>query len=237
MFPASEAPAKVFLADVSPLDCQLLAASLTRNRFQVTGWAVTSADVIAAVEACSPDVMVMGVRLRDGALAGLTTLRELRTRQSLPRVVLLVDSSDPEIVTGAFHSGAAGVFSRSRPPAELCKCIRCVRAGQVWISNVELEYVINALRTSSAPRIVNSKGIELLTNRELQVVKLLAEGSSNREMAQRLGLSEHTVKNYVLSIFDKLGVSSRLEVVLYALRSSNHESRSEVQGETSKFGT
>jgi DNA-binding NarL/FixJ family response regulator len=107
----------------------------------------------------------------------------------------------------------------------------------VWISNVELEYVINALRTSSAPRIVNSKGIELLTNRELQVVKLLAEGSSNREMAQRLGLSEHTVKNYVLSIFDKLGVSSRLEVVLYALRSSNQESRSDAQGETSKFGT
>jgi len=100
-----------------------------------------------------------------------------------------------------------------------------------------VEHVIDALRTSSPPRIVNSKGIELLTNRELQVVKLLTEGSSNREMAHRLGLSEHTVKNYVFSIFDKLGVSTRLEVVLYALRSSNQDSRSAIPSESSKFGT
>jgi DNA-binding NarL/FixJ family response regulator len=237
MFPASGALASVFLADASPLDCQLLAASLTRNHFKVAGWAVTSADVIATAESLSPDVIVMGVQLQDGALAGLTVLRELRTRQSLPRVVLLVDSKDPEIVTEAFRSGASGVFSRSRPPAELRKCIRCVLAGQVWISNVEVEHVIDALRTSSPPRIVNSKGIELLTNRELQVVKLLTEGSSNREMAHRLGLSEHTVKNYVFSIFDKLGVSTRLEVVLYALRSSNQDSRSAIPSESSKFGT
>jgi len=237
MFPASNGCPKVFLADASPLDCQLLSASLTRNHFHVTGWAVSSADVLASVESAAPDVVLIGVQLQDGALAGLGALRELRMRESPPRVVLLVDSSDPEIVTEAFRSGAAGVFCRTRTPAELCKCIRCVLAGQVWVSNIELEYLINALRTYSVPRIVNSKGIELLTNREQQVVKLLSEGSSNREIAQRLRISEHTVKNYIFSIFDKIGVSSRLELVLYALRSSGQSPQLDLQNETLKFGT
>lgn len=237
MFPVSSGFPRVFLADASPLDCQLLSASLTRNRFHVTGWGVSSADVLIGVESSGPDVVVIGVQLQDGALAGLSALRELRMRESLPRVILLVDSSDPEIVTEAFRSGAAGVFCRTRTPAELCKCIRCVLAGQVWVSNIELEYLINALRTYSAPRIVNSKGIELLTKREQQVVKLLSEGSSNREIAQRLRISEHTVKNYVFSIFDKIGVSTRLELVLYALRSSGQFSLPDVQDESLKFGT
>ena len=220
MFPALRAYPKVFLADASPLDCQLLSASLTRNHFQVTGWAVSSADVLTGVETFTPDVVLIGIQLQDGALAGLSTLRELRMQESSSRVVLLVNSSDPEIVTEAFRSGAAGVFCRTRTPSELCKCIRCVLAGQVWIGNLELQYLISALRTCYIPHIVNSQGIELLTKREQQVVTLLMEGSSNREIARRLRLSEHTVKNYVFSIFDKLGVSTRLELALYALRGS-----------------
>jgi DNA-binding NarL/FixJ family response regulator len=224
MPPATDAAAKVFLADANPLDCQLLSASLTRNHFRVTGWAVRSVDVITAVEEYNPDVAVIGVQLQDGATAGLTALRDLRLLRSAPRVVLLVDSSDPEIVTEAFRSGAAGMFGRTRTPAELCNCIRCVLAGQVWVSKIELEYLISALRTCSAPRIVNSKGVDLLTKREQEVVGLLAEGSSNREIAKQLRLSEHTVKNYVFTIFDKVGVSTRLELVLYALRNSGQSS-------------
>lgn len=237
MFPASNGSPRIFLADASPLDCQLLSASLTRNHFRVTGWGVSSADVLTGVESSGADVVLIGVQLQDGALAGLSTLRELRMRESPSRVVVLVDSSDPEIVTEAFRSGAAGVFCRTRTPAELCKCIRCVLAGQVWVSNIELEYLINALRTYPAPRIVNSKGIELLTKREQQVVKLLSEGLSNREIAQRLRISGHTVKNYIFNIFDKIGVSTRLELVLYALRSSGQSSELDLQDETPKFGT
>jgi len=235
MDPVIEETAKVFLADVSSLDCQLLSASLTRNHFHVTGWGVTSGEVITCVEACSPDVVVIGVQLQDGAMAGVSALRELRMLESAPRVVLLVDSSDPEIVTEAFRNGAAGVFCRTRTPAELCKCIRCVLAGQIWASNVEVEYLIRALRTSSTPRIVNSKGIDLLTKREQEIVSLLAEGSSNREIAQQLRLSEHTVKNYVFTIFDKVGVSTRLELVLCALRSSARSFPPDPQNETGKL--
>jgi DNA-binding NarL/FixJ family response regulator len=229
MFPASNGFPKVFLADASPLDCQLLSASLRRNHFHVIGWAVSSADVLTGVESSGPDIVLIGVQLQDGALAGVNTLRELRMRESPPRVVLLVDSSDPEIVTEAFRSGAAGVFCRTRTPAELCRCIRCVLAGQVWVSNNELGYLINALRSYSAPRIVNSKGIELLTKREQQVVTLLSGGSSNREIAQQLRISEHTVKNYIFSIFEKVGVSTRLELVLYALRSSGQSLQPDLQ--------
>jgi len=237
MLPATDASAKIFLADASPLDCQLLSASLTRNHFRVTGWAVRSVDVITAIEECSPDVVVIGVQLQDGETAGLTALRELRLLLSAPRVVLLVDSSDPEIVTEAFLSGASGVFGRTRTPAELCNCIRCVLAGQVWVSKVELDCLISALRACSAPRIVNSKGIDLLTKREQEVVGLLAEGSSNREIAHQLRLSEHTVKNYVFAIFDKVGVSTRLELVLYALRNSGQSFPPDPQSEIRKFGT
>ena len=88
--------------------------------------------------------------------------------------------------------------------------------GQIWASSHELQFVLEALSSSAPFRVVNSKGENLLSTRELQVVALVAEGLSNREISQQLLLSEHTVKNYMFRIFDKLGLSSRAEVMLYA---------------------
>ena len=99
----------------------------------------------------------------------------------------------------------------------LCKCIRRVSQGEVWINSQQMHYVLDTLSAVPALRVVNANGRPLLTPREEQVVALVADGLSNREVAGELGLSEHTIKKYLLRIFDKVGISSRVELVLYAM--------------------
>jgi DNA-binding NarL/FixJ family response regulator len=98
----------------------------------------------------------------------------------------------------------------------LARCIQCVSEGQIWANSRELRYLLEALGEALPLRVIDARGAALLSRRELEVVRCVAEGLSNREIAQRLGLTEHTVKNYLFRIFDKLGVSKRVEVVLYA---------------------
>ena len=104
----------------------------------------------------------------------------------------------------------------------LCKCIHCVSRGEVWINCLQLNYVIEALSEVPTLRVVNANGRSLLTPREEQVVALVADGLTNRGVADELGLSEHTIKKYLLRIFDKVGISSRVELVLYAMSHGEH---------------
>ena len=99
----------------------------------------------------------------------------------------------------------------------LCKCINCVSRGEIWLNNAQTHYIADALSEVSTLRVVNSSGRSLLTPREEQVVALVADGLTNRQVAGELGLSEHTIKKYLLRIFDKVGISSRVELVLYAM--------------------
>ena len=118
----------------------------------------------------------------------------------------------------AFRSGVKGLFCFSEYPFRLlCKCIQSVHRGQVWANSEQLQYLIEGITQVPSLRMVNAMGIKLLTPREEQVVALVAEGLSNREVAHELSLSEHTIKKYLFRIFDKLGISSRVELVLYAV--------------------
>jgi len=99
----------------------------------------------------------------------------------------------------------------------LGKCLESVFEGQIWASSAEMQFVVDALVESPPIRVADSKGTPILTNQEQAVVHWMTEGLSNREIAGQLNLSEHTVKNYIFRIFDKLGVSKRVEVILYAL--------------------
>jgi DNA-binding NarL/FixJ family response regulator len=99
----------------------------------------------------------------------------------------------------------------------LCKGIQSVHRGQVWANSEQMQFLIEGLSQVPSLHMVNSRGIRLLTPREERVVALVADGLSNREVAQELSLSEHTIKKYLFRIFDKLGISSRVELVLYAL--------------------
>lgn len=137
-----------------------------------------------------------------------------------PRIakILLLQELSREPVVDAFRFGARGVFQLTDTSIRmLCKCIQHVHQGQIWITSEQIAYLIEAIAVAPGMRVVNSRGIKLLTPREEQVVALVAEGLSNRHIALELGLSEHTVKKYLFRIFDKLGVSTRVELVLYAM--------------------
>jgi DNA-binding NarL/FixJ family response regulator len=97
----------------------------------------------------------------------------------------------------------------------LSKCIQAVHQGQIWASNEDLEHVISALSTQKPLQLNNALGTPLLTRREEDVVRLVADGLRNREIALRLKVKEHSVRNYIYRIFEKLGVSSRVELMLY----------------------
>jgi DNA-binding NarL/FixJ family response regulator len=163
---------------------------------------------------------VVGAKLGENGDGSFELVREIRAQVPGTLVIVLLDSSDRSAVVEAFRAGARGVFCRTEPFRLLGKCIQCVHAGQVWASSGELHFVLEALAQPAFAGLRAHSG-SLLTARELDVVRCVAEGLSNREIAQRLKLTEHTVKNYLFRIFDKLGVSSRVEVVLYALGNGN----------------
>jgi DNA-binding NarL/FixJ family response regulator len=148
----------------------------------------------------------------------MATVRGLHLTHPEIVKVLLLDDSERDTVLNAFRSGVRGLFSFSEASLRLLsKCIQCVHRGQIWASNEQLEYLVQAVTQVPSLRVVNSGGTNLLTPREEQVVALVADGLSNRDVARELGLSEHTVKKYLFRIFDKLGVSTRVELVLYAV--------------------
>jgi DNA-binding NarL/FixJ family response regulator len=163
---------------------------------------------------------VISANLDEQPARGLEVLRELRAAGRTIRAVVLMDSLKDEIVLNAFRAGARGIFSKSQPVELLCKCIQCVHEGQVWASSREMIVALDALASAPTVRAVNAHGLSLLSKRELQVVRCLAEGLSNREIAQRLELSQHTVKNHLFRVFDKLGVSSRIELLFMTLNQS-----------------
>jgi DNA-binding NarL/FixJ family response regulator len=148
---------------------------------------------------------------------GLEVLRQMRSLRPNIKGVVLMESSRSQDILDCFRSGARGIFSKHDRLESLCKCIRCVYEGQVWARSVELSVVLEALADSPAVRATNYKGTELLSSREREVIQYVASGMTNREIAGALGLSRHTVKNYLFRIFDKVGVSSRTELICHTL--------------------
>jgi DNA-binding NarL/FixJ family response regulator len=208
---------RVLAADSTAMNTQLLVEALARDaQFQMIESPSNAAAILNLVKREKPQVVVISAKLGEDQAGGLDLLRDLRAQSPSPRVIMLLDSSERAAVIDAFRAGALGVFCRTEPFRLLAKCIQCVDAGQIWASSSELRFVLEAL-TKPALADFSSNGGSLLSAREIDVVRCVAEGLTNREIAQRLKLTEHTVKNYLFRIFDKLGVSSRVEVVLYAL--------------------
>jgi DNA-binding NarL/FixJ family response regulator len=203
------------------MSTQLLVEALARDaQFQMIESPSTIVAILSLIKREKPHVAVISAKLGENSVGGFDLVREIRTQAPGTRVIMLLDASDRPAVVQAFRAGAQGVFCRTEPFRLLGKCIQCVNAGQVWGSSAELQFVLEALAQPTLANL-NHNGGSLLSAREVDVVRCVAEGMTNREIAQRLKLTEHTVKNYLFRIFDKLGVSSRVEVVLYALGNGN----------------
>lgn len=199
----------------------LLSALKRRANINVVAGAASAQEVVEAVKTKNVDVALIGATLADGPLSGFGALRQVRDCSPDVKSVILLDGGEHNLVVDAFRAGARGVFCLAQSTFKsLCKCVEQVNAGQIWANSGELVEVIDALSQLAPMRVVNADGMRLLTKREEGVVRLLAEGMQNREIARELNLSEHTIKNYLFHIFDKLGVSSRVELVLYAVSNS-----------------
>lgn len=211
---------RVLLSDSSRIGCEVLQRGIeaVSAEFEILGGHTHSRALVEAARTRSPDVVLLSINLEDGPLAGLAALhafRELRLRS-----VLLLDANDPETVVSAFRGGAKGVFVREQPVALLCKCMRQVHDGQLWADSAQLEYVLEAFAAASPVR-VEAGAIRALTAREEQIAQLVVQGFSNRAISRQLHLSEHTVKNYLFRIFDKLGISTRVELAMYIVHRRN----------------
>ena len=218
-FPGHVNTVKVFIADGSQLSCQLIAAAVRRGRYRtrVVGFATDAIGIREGLAKNQADVAVIGARLEEDAMAGFSVTRELLTLRSKPNVIMILDSNKPAMVVEAFRAGASGIFSRDQSSEILCKCIHAVDKGQVWASSKELRFVIEALGPTLPAKSVCTRGSGLLTKREEGVVDLVAEGLTNRDISHQLNLSEHTIRNYLFRIFNKVGTSNRLELALYAI--------------------
>ena len=209
---------QVLVADNSPFHTQLLVGALSREAdLKVFSSDLNAASVTAASIAHKIDVFVLSAFMDEDAERGFRILQKLREADPNMRAVILLDSSKVEAVLQSFRAGARGVFDHRESPYSLCQCIRQVNGGQVWISNDQMALVLDSLASAPKLKTVDARGMNLLSKREVEVVRCVTEGLTNREIADRLDLSQHTIKNHLFRIFDKLGVSNRIELLFVTL--------------------
>jgi len=213
----------VLIADSNRMQAQLLASALRRRpEFHVTTCPMDNISILQSITSELPRVAVLSLNPPANVLETVMTLRRFHlSHPEIPKV-LLVDTCDRDLVVSAFRSGARGIFSITDASLRLlCKCLLRVAAGQIWASTEQLNYVMDLVSEVPSLRVLNSRGTRLLTPREEQVVALVAEGLANRGIARELNLSEHTIKKYLSRIFEKLGVSTRVELVLCAVNNGD----------------
>jgi len=215
--PNSDPRLRVLVADSVAMSCRLLADALQRSKRYQAEAVVTSKEVVAALQANAYDVILISASFPDEPVGGFQLMRQIQEIRPGVSLVVLLDAMDRNLVVEGFRAGARGVFCRSDSFQALCKCIQCVFEGQVWAGSLELQFLLDALVQPGmvdAPGATNSRP---LSKREQEIARLVAEGLSNRQISERLGLSEHTIKNYLFRVFEKLGVGTRVELALYAL--------------------
>jgi DNA-binding NarL/FixJ family response regulator len=217
--PSPSSAITVLIADSNRMQAQLLTSALRRrSEFRISTCPVDVGSILHAVASTPARVVVLSLNHAVDVATQMTAMRRIHLSYPAIAKVLLVDSYDRELVVSAFRSGARGIFCISDTHFRLlCRCIHRVADGQIWANTEQMTFLVDLISEVPSLRVLNSRGRQLLTPREEQVVALVAEGLSNRDTARELSLSEHTVKKYLFRIFDKLGISSRVELVLYAV--------------------
>ena len=179
----------------------------------IVGEAQNGEEAIKLVAKLKPDVLLLDLRMPEKD--GLAVLEEINFDTIPTRVVVLTAAEDDRDVIRAMRLGARGVVLKQSATELLIKSIHRVHAGEIWLDNRMTAEVLKAFSKSSEAGPWREK--PLLSGREKEVVQLVAQGFRNKEIGEKLFISEQTVKNHMHNIFDKLGVSDRLELALYAL--------------------
>ena len=208
----------VLLADSKQLESQLLAGSLRSRGFMVFSCPSEIPPILEFLEGGGADVVVISCAVPYSAAPDVSMVRTLHLMHPEIPKVCLIDSDSRQATVQAFRSGARGLFCLGNSSFQsFCECIERVHKGEIVATHQQLSYLLDSVCQSPGLRLVSATGEILLTSREEQVVALVTDGLSNRNVASELGLSEHTVKKYLFRIFEKLGISSRVELVLYAM--------------------
>jgi DNA-binding NarL/FixJ family response regulator len=211
-------PVRIFVASAGGIGCQLMAEALGRSGagLVVVGYACTLIGVRTAVKEDAVDIALIDSHLKDGPKAGFDATRSIRALNPKVKVIMMLDATERSLTVDVFRAGACGLFSRDDSFDLLCKCIRAVQQGQVWANSKQLQAVIHALAHGQPVQSTKDSGPNGLTNREQSVVRLVAEGMTNRDISKQLNLSENTVRNYLFRIFNKVGSSNRMELARFA---------------------
>ena len=209
---------RVFLLDDHELVRRGLRELLGQEKdMEVVGEAGTAAEAMSRIPPTRPDVGLLDLRLPDGN--GVEVCREMRSRHPEINFIMLTSFSDDEAVLDAIMAGAAGYLLKQIKGNDLVSAIRRVAEGQSLLDPTVTARVLERLRGGE------EEGVANLTEQERRILDLIAEGCTNRQIAQRMFLAEKTVKNYVSNLLAKLGMSRRTEAAVYAARLNERQKR------------
>jgi len=228
---ASGPKIRIVVADDHPIFrdglCKLLALE---EDFEVVAQAQDGRQVLEVLQQLEPDILLLDLKMP--GLDGLGTLQRLQAVKNRTRVIVLTASDDKNEFVQAMRLGTSGIVLKQTATELLIKSIRKVHAGEIWLDSHTTAAVIRqfvAADETPPPLAPASPGRERerspLSQREREIVALVAQGFKNKEMAEKMFISEQTVKNHLHNIFDKLGVSDRLELALYAIHNNLHTGR------------
>jgi DNA-binding NarL/FixJ family response regulator len=180
---------------------------------RVVAQAETLDNLYAALQRFPTDVVVLEGSLISGTVDAIPQFVQ---RAPEAKLIVQVSESDENNIVELYRRGVRGVVPRSISPELLVKCVRRIAAGETWIDNKSISWVIDAYR-SQASSLTNPRTQPRLSEKELAIIGCITRGMRNREIAYHIGTTEQVIKNYLRKIYDKLGVSDRLELALYCL--------------------
>jgi two-component system, NarL family, response regulator DevR len=201
-------PVRILLVDDSPLIRLGLRAALEDvPQVTIVGEAATAAEGVAAAEKLKPDIVLLDLRLPDKP--GFAACREIVAKTPAPRVLILTSSTDERNVQEAISAGASGYLLKDNDGATLASAIAQVAAGRSVLDPTLTDQVVRLVKARSEGSA--AARLKALSHQERRVVELLTDGLTNKEIGERLGLTEKTVKNYLAVVFDKLGIARRAQ--------------------------
>jgi DNA-binding NarL/FixJ family response regulator len=182
--------------------------------FDVVGECRDGDEVVEAVERCRPDIVIMDVRMK--RVDGVEATRRVRALPESPPVLVLTTFDDDEVLAGALRAGAAGFQLKDARGEDLVRAARAVADGEAWLDPGVTERVLTVFRAAPDGDVPVTAALEQLTARELDVLRLMAQGATNTEIAEELFVSEATVKSHIGRIFTKLGLRDRAAAIVFA---------------------